>query len=139
MYIPIPPQHRHNDSEDPDLVVNDFLVPFVVACAMVMFLVVMQIFIGMLVHSWEVRQRYLELRRVASSRSSLSSLSSLSSFEPLPPYSFIDPEAAPLLGSPPPEYHTFLQQDDLDTQNGARDDSRDTTETPGQWSTISLE
>ncbi|KAF4834934.1 hypothetical protein CGCTS75_v002944 [Colletotrichum tropicale] len=136
MYIPIPPQHRHNDSENPELVVNDFLVPFVVACAMVMFLVVMQIFIGMLVHSWEVRQRYHELRRFASSRSSLASLSS---FEPLPAYSLTDPEAAPLLGSPPPEYHTFLQQDDLDTQNEARDDSRDTTETPGQWSTISLE
>ncbi|KAJ3956792.1 hypothetical protein N0V92_006655 [Colletotrichum tropicale] len=136
MFIPIPPQHRHNASENPELVVNDFLVPFVVACAMVMFLVVMQIFIGMLVHSWEVRQRYLELRRVASSRSSLSSLSS---FEPLPAYSLTDPEVAPLLGGPPPEYHTFLRQDDLDTQNEARDDSLGITETAGQWSTISLE
>ncbi|KAK1841917.1 hypothetical protein CCHR01_15448 [Colletotrichum chrysophilum] len=136
MYIPIPPQHRHNDSENPELVVNDFLVPFVVACAMVMFLVVMQIFIGMLVHSWEVRQRYHELRLVASSRSSLSSLSS---FEPLPAYSLTDPEVTPLLGSPPPEYHTFLRQDDLDTQNEARDDSLGIKETAGQWSTISLE
>ncbi|KAI8295753.1 hypothetical protein K4K56_010471 [Colletotrichum sp. SAR 10_98] len=133
MYIPIPSQHRHNAIENPDLVVNDFLVPFVVACAMVMFLVVMQIFIGMLVHSWEVRHH--ELRRVASSRSSLSSLWS---FEPLPTYSFVDPEAAPLLSNPPPEYYT-LRQDDLDTQNESRDDSRDTTETPGQWSTVSLE
>ncbi|KAF3809858.1 hypothetical protein GCG54_00014071 [Colletotrichum gloeosporioides] len=136
MYIPVPPQHRHNESENPELVVNDFLVVLVVVCALVIFLVVTQIFIAMLVHSWEARHRYHGLRPVASSRSSLSSLSSL---EPLPAYSLLDPEAAPLLGGPPPEYHTFLRQDDLHTQNEARDDSRDTTETPGQWSIISLE
>ncbi|KAK2772206.1 hypothetical protein CKAH01_14013 [Colletotrichum kahawae] len=132
----MPPQHRHHESENPELVFNEFLVALVVVSAMAIFFLLMQIMASMLVHLWEFRQGQHEPRPVASSRSSLSSLSSLSSIEPLPAYSLMDPEAAPLLGntsgSPPPEYQTFLREDNIHLQIEGRDDSWYTMETSSQ-------